>query len=76
MAVHIPGDGPPDPEAYRNMISPSHVDQMIRGAVQMCWTMLPSDRKNVDSVQKEIQRLVDRVMRDMREDQQAFFGSE
>ena len=54
------------------MRGPGHVDQMIRGAIQQCWMLLPDDRKNVDAVEAEIRRLVDRALDDLREDAKAF----
>ena len=65
-----------DPEAMakmmRSMHGPQAVDQSLRHAVSMCWMMLPDDRKNVESVEREIRRLVDRIIADMHEDVEAF----
>ena len=64
-----------DPEKMRHMheyFGPQQVDNQIRQAIQFCWMMLPADRKNVDGVEKEIRRLVDRALRDLREDYQSF----
>jgi hypothetical protein len=66
---------PKDAEAVnrlRSFISPQQVDQQIRQAIQFCWMMLPPDRKNVAEVEKEIRRIVDRALRDLREDSSGF----
>ena len=69
------GDGG-DPEAMakmmRSMHGPQAVDQSLRQAVSICWMMLPDERKNVDAVERELRRLVDRIIADMREDAEAF----
>ena len=65
-----------DPDAMvkmmRSMHGPQAVDQSLRQAVSMCWMMLPEDKKNVDAVEREVRRLVDRIIADMREDAAAF----
>jgi hypothetical protein len=38
----------------------------------MCWMMLPDDKKSVDVVESEIQRIVARALKNLREDCQAF----
>jgi len=60
-----------DFERIRGMMLP-HVDQGIRHAVSLCWTSLPTDRRNADEVEKVIRRIVDRAIRDLREDATAF----
>ena len=64
-----------DPEKMRQMgayFGPQQVDSQIRQAIQFCWMLLPADRKNVDGVEKEIRRLVDRALKDLREDSESF----
>jgi hypothetical protein len=64
-----------DPDAWkkmRGMFSPAQVDQTIRQAIQMCWMMLPKDKKNPDAVAAEIRRIVDRALANLKEDAQAF----
>ena len=66
---------PNDPEQgerFRSFFGPHQVEQQIRQAIQMCWMALPSDRKNVDEVEKQIRRIVDRALRNLREDSDAF----
>lgn len=38
----------------------------------MCWHMLPEERQNLDDVERVMRRIVDRAIRDMREDAEAF----
>ena len=59
-------------EKFAEIFGPGHIDQMIRQGVQSCWMALPKDRRNADEVEKQIRRLVDRALRDFREDQEQF----
>ena len=66
---------PDDADAARRlqgMFGPQQVDQEIRQAIQVCWMALPPERQNVDEVEREIRRLVDRALRDLREDAERF----
>ena len=71
MVMHSFGGGPED-ERMHQFSGPGQVDQQIRQALQMCWMAMPSDQKNVDAVEREFCRLVDRAIRDLREDGEAF----
>jgi hypothetical protein len=59
-------------DAMRSMLGPGQVDQMVRQAIQTCWMILPDERKNVDELEVQVRRLVDRAIRDLREDAAAF----
>ena len=65
-----------DPEQLdklrREVWGPQAVDQFIRQAVSTCWMMLPPEQKTAEAVEREIRRLVDRAMKDFREDMAAF----
>jgi hypothetical protein len=66
---------PNDPEAMKRMrafFSPQQVDQEIHQAIQFCWMALPPDKQNVDEVEKQIRRIVERALRDLREDADSF----
>jgi hypothetical protein len=66
---------PNDPDAgkkLRAFFSPQQVDHQIRQAIQFCWMALPPEQQNVDGVEKQIRRLVDRALRDLREDAETF----
>jgi hypothetical protein len=64
------------PEVAAKMLQSIHgpqaVDQLLRSAVSLCWMMLPDDRKNADEVEREMRRLLDRVIANLREDAKAF----
>lgn len=60
--------------AFRAFFGPHMIDQHVRQAISACWMALPPDRQNVDEVEKQIRRLVDRALRDFRDDA-ASFGS-
>jgi len=72
MAIQKIDPSDPDPDQYRNFLGPGHAVQSIGQAIQVCWMMLPPDRKTVDALEKEFRRLVDRAFRDMREDEKTF----
>jgi len=61
-------------DQMRDMFGPSQIDQQIRQAIQFCWMGLPKDKRNVDELERQIRRLVDRAIRDLREDFDEFFG--
>jgi hypothetical protein len=61
----------PDSPEFRGMMAPN-VDLQIRSAIQTCWMALPGSRRNVDEVEKEIRRVVDRALRDLRDDASSF----
>jgi hypothetical protein len=63
---------PPDPDKIRDMFGPGQVDQSIRQAIQMCWMMLPKNKKNVDELERQMRRLMERAIKDMRKDINAF----
>jgi len=59
-------------DKMRESFSPAMVDQLVRQALQMCWMMLPNDKRNADELERQFRRIVDRALKDMREDDQAF----
>lgn len=66
---------PNDEESFdkmREFFNPSQVDQSVRHALQICWMMLPNDKRNVDELERQFRRIVDRALKDMCEDDQAF----
>jgi hypothetical protein len=67
--------GANDPESadkLRGMFGPTQIDEQIRQAIHFCWMALPDDKKSVAEVEKQIRRLVDRALRDLKEDSKAF----
>ncbi len=65
-------DDPDLPDNFREMFGPEQIDQQIRQAIQFCWMALPEGKKNIDELERQIRRMVDRAIRDMREDRDAF----
>jgi hypothetical protein len=59
-------------EQMNDMFGPGHVDGVVRQAIQSCWMALPKDRRNVGEVEKEIRRLVERALANLREDASSF----
>jgi len=56
----------------RDFAGPLSVDTQIRQAVQLCWMLLPKDRRTAETVKAEVSRIVERVFRDLDEDMQLF----
>ncbi len=65
-------DDPDMPDKFRKMFGPEQIDQQVRQAIQFCWMVLPDERKSVDEVERQIHRIVDRALRDLREDFDSF----
>jgi len=64
-----------DPDAgsnMRGMFGPGQVDSLIRQAIQICWIMLPDDKKTVDELEKQLRRIFDRAVANVRDDSDAF----
>jgi hypothetical protein len=68
------GEGDDAAERMAEMFGPAQIDHMIRQAVQFCWMGLPKNRRSVDEVEAQVRRIVERALRDFREDRQAFSG--
>jgi hypothetical protein len=61
--------------AMAQMFGPGQVDQTIRQAIHLCWMSLPPKRKNVKELEKQVRRIVERALRDIREDSEQFGGA-
>lgn len=61
-------------EKMRDMFGPTQIDQQLRQAIHFCWMGLPNDKRTVDELERQIRRLVDRALRDVREDFDEFFS--
>jgi hypothetical protein len=67
------GEGDEDAvQKMADLFGPGHVDHTIRQSIHFCWMALPKDRKNVDELEKQVRRIVDRALKDFREDCQEF----
>ena len=63
-------------DRMRDMFGPCQIDHEVRQAIQFCWMGLPKEKRNVDEVERQIRRIVDRALRDLREDFDNFFAKE
>jgi hypothetical protein len=69
---------PDDEESFdkmRDLFSPAQVDQSVRQALQLCWMLLPQEKRNIDELEQQFRRIVDRALKNMRDDDQAFGSS-
>ena len=65
------GGDQPDFGNLSDFFGPGQLDAMVRQCIQMAWAVMPPEKKNLDDVEREFRRLVDRAFRDLREDQDA-----
>ena len=72
MAVFDPNDDDAI-DKMRDMFGPAQIDQQVRQAIHFCWMSLPKEKRNVDELERQIRRLVDRALKDVREDFDEFF---
>jgi len=74
MMVFESSSGGDDAAAERmaDFFSPAQVDQSVRQAIQFCWMALPKDRRSVEELERQTRRIVDRALKDFREDSAAF----
>ena len=72
MIEEFSGDDGDAEKKMADFFGPHQVDQTIRQALQFCWMSLPNDRRTPEEVDKQFRRLVDRALKDFREDREAF----
>ncbi len=76
MAFHsascVSSGGGEGAEQWAEMFGPGQIDQMIRQGIHFCWMALPKERRNADELEKQIRRILDRAIKDFREDQEQF----
>jgi hypothetical protein len=59
-------------EKMADWFGPSQIDQLVRQAVQYCWMALAKERRTTQELENQIHRLVERALKDFREDHEAF----
>lgn len=59
-------------DKFRNMFGPGQVDAMVRQAIQTCWMAMPEGKRTVAHVEAEVRRLLDRAIKNMKEDADTF----
>jgi len=73
MALFMEGsEGADAAERIADAFGPGHVDQMIRQGIQSCWMSLPKGRRTTEELERQVRRIVERALKDFREDQQVF----
>jgi hypothetical protein len=75
-SVSFCGDSGDDPEkaakGMRDMFGPQAFDNAIRQAISLCWMMLPDDKKNVAAVESEVRWVVERALKNLKDDASVF----
>jgi hypothetical protein len=72
MALEFESNNPEIMKRIGSFFGPQQVDHFIRQAIQFCWMALPPEQQNAEAVEKQIRRIVDRALRDLREDIDTF----
>lgn len=72
VTCHPGGQGGIGDETLKAFFRPGHVDQAVRSAIQACWMALPKQHRSPTNVEVEIRRIVERALRDFREDAENF----
>jgi hypothetical protein len=65
-------DDPEGMDRMREFMGPGQVDHQIRQAIQFAWLSLPEGKKNADEVERVVRQIVDRALKDFREDGETF----
>ena len=76
-AFKMTPDNNDDSEHVRStygLLGPHAIDQLIRQAIGLCWTLLPANERTPAHVSKQIRRVVDRALANLEEDANAFGG--
>jgi hypothetical protein len=71
MAVFA-NDDPESGDRMRAFMGPGQVDQQIRQAIQFAWLSLPDDKRTVAEVERVVRKIVDRALKDLRDDGETF----
>jgi hypothetical protein len=72
MAMFLEGQGDDAAERMSEVFGPGQIDHLIRQAVQFCWLSLPKERRTVEELEQQVRRIMDRALKDFRDDRQAF----
>lgn len=65
-------DDPEGMDRMRELMGPGQVDHQIRQAIHFTWLSLPAGKKTVAEVERVVRHLVDRALKDFREDAETF----
>jgi hypothetical protein len=63
-------NGPDPKEKMRELLDPmSFTNRCVKDLIRFCWHFLvPPDRKTIDELEKQLHFLIDRAVKDLRED--------
>jgi hypothetical protein len=67
VSQELSNESSEDP-SMRTTLGPQAVDQTARQLLAMCWMVLPPERRNPTEVDKEVRRIVERALKDFKED--------
>jgi hypothetical protein len=70
--AYLSNDDPEFGNKMRSFMGPGHVDQQIRQAIQFAWLSLPEGKRTVEEVERVVRQLVDRALKDFRQDGETF----
>ena len=65
-------DDPEGMDRMREFMGPGQVDHQIRQAIQFAWMSLPEGKKTVAEVERVVRQIVDRALKEFREDGETF----
>jgi hypothetical protein len=57
-----------DVEEVARALEPSVIEEKLRAAVQLCWYILPRERRSIRAVEGEITGVLARIFRDLKEE--------
>jgi len=60
------------PQRRSERLGPAEADRQVRRTIRLCWAMLPEDRRTKSELEKQVRRIVDRAIRDLHDDLNAF----
>lgn len=58
-----------DLDEIAKALGPGVVDHKLREAAQLCWVLLPKERRSLNDLEAEFTRLLKRMFHDLREDE-------
>ena len=56
-------------EKMVELLGPGALDNQLRQSIQLCWMLLPKERRTLGEVEAEFRRVADRIFKTMRDDE-------
>jgi hypothetical protein len=66
---HDSAENGDDAEKLRAFLPPGQTETSLHNCIQMCWMSLPTNKRSIDEVEREVRRIVDRIFKNIREDE-------